>query len=96
MPVSVRDVVCILCILAPSSLRSLCSYAQQHYSVACQLVQDAWVPVMRSRTSAIHDLKLLIFDEDKGSIMCSLVKIAQFGREEAGRVSLLFHNDPHE
>jgi hypothetical protein len=77
VPVSVRDVVCILFILAPSSLRSLCSHAQQHYSVACQ-----------SRTSAIHDLKLLIFDEDNGSIMCSLVKIAQFGWEEAGRVSL--------
>jgi len=51
---------------------------------------------MRSRTSAIHDLKLLIFDEDKGSIMCSLVKIAQFGREEAGRLSLPLHDDPQK
>jgi len=65
VPVSVRDVVCILFILAPSSLRSLYSQAQQYYSVACQLVQDAWVLVMRSRTSAIHDLKMLILGQDK-------------------------------
>ena len=95
MPVSVRDVVRILFILAPSPLRSLCSHSQQHYSVACQLVQDAWVLVMRSRTSAIHDLKMLILRQDNGSIMYSLVKSAQIGGiDEAGPVKLTLREDP--
>jgi hypothetical protein len=52
------------------------------------------VPVMRSWTSAIHDLKLLIFNQANGSIMYSLVKIAQFGMEKADRVSLPSHDNP--
>ena len=96
MPVSLRDVIRIQFILAPSPLRSLCSHGQQHYSVACQLFQDAWVLVTRSRTSAVHGLKMLIHYQDNGSIMCSLITIAQFGREEAGRLSLPSHDDQHE
>jgi len=38
---------------------------------------------------------MLIQCQDNGSIMCSLVTIAQFGREEAGCLSLPLHDDPH-
>jgi hypothetical protein len=34
--------------------------------------------------------------QDNGSINWSLVTTAQFGREEAGRLSLPSHDDPHE
>jgi hypothetical protein len=49
---------------------------------------------MRSRTSAIHGLEILVLSQDNGFIMCSLVTIAQFGREKAGRLSLPSHDDP--
>jgi hypothetical protein len=39
---------------------------------------------------------MLIHCQDNGSIMCSLVTIAQFGREEAGRLSLPSHDDPQK
>ena len=79
----------VLCaVFAPTVSNTLPSYAS---------VQDAWVLVMRSRTSAIHVLKpMLIHCQDNGSIMCSLVTIAHIEREEAGRLSLPLHDDPHE
>ena len=43
---------------------------------------------MRSRTLAVHGLEMLILRQDNGSIMSTLITIAQSRREEAGRVKL--------
>jgi hypothetical protein len=43
------------------------------------VIQQAWVLVMRSRTSTVHCLKMLIHYQDNGSIIRSLVTIAHFG-----------------
>jgi hypothetical protein len=39
---------------------------------------------------------MLILCQANGFIMCSLVKITQFGREEASRSSLPLQDDPQE
>jgi hypothetical protein len=39
---------------------------------------------------------MLIHYQDNGAIKCGLVTTAQFGREEAGRLSQPSHDDPHE
>ena len=77
--VSVHDVLCIIFILTPGSLRSL--LGQQHYSVACPSASQ------RSRPSTAHGLNRLHRYQDNGSIRSSLFTIAQFGREETRRVS---------
>ena len=86
--VSVHDVLCIIFILTPGSLRSLCSHGQQHYSVACPSASQAVPTFDRTRPQQVEPL------QGNGSIMCRLVTMAHFEREEASRVKLTLHEGP--